>query len=294
MNHFKFEKMKSCFCTARRNRSRQQSHKRAEGKAFTLIELLVVIAIIAILAALLLPALAKAKSKAYRTQCLSNLHQIEVGLNIYCGQFGDKLPVLIQGPGTGPAWCWDIPTYATSLMLKSGLTKKCFFCPSTAPKFTDTQNWLGTDGNGTGSLWNYGIGFATPFNIVGYAFAFSGNASKLASTNQNATLQGENIQDPTTGASMYYGPAARVLLADVAISTGQTLPGYANPGNNYTSVAGGFAWNGVNPYTHVSAHLDGKPVPSGDFLGFKDGHVEWQLFLDASPRTGSNTPYFWW
>ena len=45
---------------------------------------------------------------------------------------------------------------------------------------------------------------------------------------------------------------------------------------------------------HVSAHLDGNPVPTGQFLGFKDGHVEWQLFPDASPRTGNNTPYFWW
>jgi len=252
----------------------------------------VVIAIIAILAALLLPALAKAKQKAYRTQCLSNLHQIEVGLNIYCGQFADKLPVLIEGAG-GPAWCWDIPTTATGPMLKSGLTKKMFFCPSTQPKFTDLQNWLGTDGNGAGSLWNFGIGAATPFNIVGYAFAFSGSASKLSVTNQNTTLEGESVFNPALGTSTYFGPADRVLIADIVISTGSAQPGYQHPENDYTSVAGGFTWNGAT-YTHLSAHLDGNIVPSGGFAGFKDGHVEWHLFPDETPRTGSNTPYFWW
>jgi prepilin-type N-terminal cleavage/methylation domain-containing protein/prepilin-type processing-associated H-X9-DG protein len=67
---------------------------RASSRAFTLIELLVVIAIIAVLAALLLPVLSRAKEQGRATACLSNLHQIGLGLQMYVEENGNKMPAI--------------------------------------------------------------------------------------------------------------------------------------------------------------------------------------------------------
>jgi prepilin-type N-terminal cleavage/methylation domain-containing protein len=251
--------------------------------AFTLIELLVVIAIIAILAAMLLPVLSKAKDQAVRTQCMNNLHQMELSLFVYAGDNQDKLPV--DEPPGGAGWAWDLPVSTGEAMLTSGCQKKTFYCPSGAPKFTDWQNFQ-EPGAGN-NLWD----FDATFHVMGYVMALSGSLSKLDRTNQNRTLQAESVLLPSGAVTI--GPSDRVLTADVILSLGNTLPGANQPQNNYTAVDGGFKQGGA-VYPHLSAHLNGA-VPKGGNLGYKDGHVQWRKFTTSVvPRTASNTPYFWW
>src|SRR5689334_25303270 len=78
---------------------------RKAQNAFTLIELLVVIAVIGILAALLLPALGRAKEQGKTAACISNLRQIGVAIQLYVQENNNRLPSMAdQYPGVTNAW----------------------------------------------------------------------------------------------------------------------------------------------------------------------------------------------
>ncbi|HEU6449310.1 MAG TPA: prepilin-type N-terminal cleavage/methylation domain-containing protein [Verrucomicrobiae bacterium] len=271
------------------------SRKQKKAAGFTLIELLVVIAIIAILAAILLPALAAAKQRAIRAQCMSNLHQMEVSLFIYTGESNDKLPVWDTA---AKHWVWDLSDNVADQMINSGMTKKTFYCPGTSLRFDDSLNW-GNTATGS-SLWNYASGY----HVIGYALAFSGATSVLAATNQNSTMGLEKYSYQVGAFTVSVGPigpSQRELTADATLSTsaapgsGAANSGYSTAARwtyNYHDIKGGFT--GAD---HLSPHLKGQ-FPAGGNVGFKDGHVEWRKFENMAQRVDAGlaggTPAFWW
>jgi hypothetical protein len=230
---------------------------------------------------------------------MNNLHEIEVALNTYAGDYDNKLPMMtnetVLDPNGNPvtdtaAWAWDMPEKAGDAMVSvGGLKWNSFYCPGTSWRFDDTDNQY---------LWNCQyIGGQSPYglHVLGYAMAFSGPASLLTRINQNTTILPEQIPLNTLPNSPTINPplSDRVLMADATLSLSATTT-YANRyKDTYNEVPGGYQPPGwTTPKPHTSPHLKGS-IPAGGNVGFKDAHVEWRKFDDMQPRAASGRG-FWW
>ncbi len=240
---------------------------------FTLIELLVVIAIIAILAALLLPALSRARDKALRTACKNNLKQMNIAFTIYANDNRDYLP----SGGVKGNWAWDLPWDPGYTMLNSGILWKTFYDPGTAWRFTEQNNK---------ELWER---FAPGvFHVIDYALTLS-DLQNLNPTNINTKILPQPIVNGLVTIPAQH-VTDRVLDACATLRTsGMVNPdGTAGAGSPWNDIQGGYS------VPHTSAHLS-SGSPAGCNVGFLDTHVEWRRFkqmkLATSPGAG---PQFWW
>ena len=267
----------------RSERSGQVRHK----MAFTLIELLVVIAIIAVLMGILMPALARVREQARQQSCGSRVRQHVLALTMYANDNNARLPK----PSTTGYWLQDLARNVANFMLRTGMTKEIFYCPSNAPhqKYMDM-------------FWTFGGGQWDGTKFTNDGYLVSGYCYLLYSEDRRPIRRYTRDAEQKTWLKTVQEkrPAIRELVIDSIM--GQTAPN-KKYGRDFAEITvGGIYSQTGGTVAERTSHLTGGGLPIGGNVGFLDGHTEWRKFdpdVDESgnalPRTDlSFNPGFFW
>jgi prepilin-type N-terminal cleavage/methylation domain-containing protein/prepilin-type processing-associated H-X9-DG protein len=270
------------------NRARRARRRRA----FTLIELLVVIAIIAILMGILMPALARVREQARQKSCAARIRQQVLALNMYGNSNDTKLPL----PTTSGNWLQDVGINTVNFMLRTGMTREMFYCPSNAnhQKYNDmfwTYGNYGAEWNG--SMWENVA--SNSFIVSGYCFILETNPPR--GQDQKIRRYAKDNETKIWVKSLQTkSPSTRELVVDSIMGVRQAGRNY---GRNFAEVGGGIL-SQYGVYDR-SSHLKGDIDPVGGNIGFLDGHAEWRGFdpdmdgdLAAARYEPGTSPGFFW